>query len=128
MNDVQQPPCSLMQMILYMLRLGALGFGGLVALVGYMQRDLVDERKWISQEYYKEGLALAQLTPGPLASQLGIYTGYVHYRTVGTTLAGLALVLPSFLMAVALGWAYSRFGACRGCRPCFTVWMSQSLG
>ena len=110
MNDVQQAPYSLLQMILYMLRLGALGFGGPVALVGYMQRDLVDERKWISQEDYKEGLALAQLAPGPLAAQLAIYMGYVHYRIVGATLAGLAFVLPSFLMVVALGWAYTRFG------------------
>ena len=110
MNKLQPAPYSLMQMILYMLRLGALGFGGPVALIGYMQRDLVDERKWISQEDYKEGLALAQLAPGPLAAQLGIYMGYVHYRILGATLAGLAFVLPSFLMVVALGWAYTRFG------------------
>lgn len=97
-------------MVLYMLRLGALGFGGPVALVGYMQRDLVDERRWISQEDYKEGLALAQLAPGPLAAQLGIYMGYVHYRILGATLAGITFVLPSFLMVVALGWAYTRFG------------------
>ena len=93
-----------------MLRLGALGFGGPVALVGYMQRDLVDERKWIGQADYKEGLALSQMAPGPLAAQLGIYMGYVHYRVLGATLAGLAFVLPSFLMVVALGWAYVRFG------------------
>ena len=93
-----------------MLRLGTLGFGGPVALVGYMQRDLVEVRKWISQEDYKEGLALAQLAPGPLAAQLGIYMGYVHYRIPGATLAGIAFVLPSFLMVVALGWAYTRFG------------------
>jgi len=97
-------------MVLYMLRLGALGFGGPVALVGYMQRDLVEERKWISQDDYKEGLALAQLAPGPLAAQLGIYMGYVHYRILGATLAGLAFVIPSFLMVVALGWGYVRFG------------------
>ena len=110
MNETQQAPYSLLQMILYMLRLGALGFGGPVALVGYMQRDLVDERKWISQEDYKEGLALAQLAPGPLAAQLGIYMGYVHYRILGATLSGIAFVLPSFLMVVALGWAYTHFG------------------
>ncbi len=110
MNQPAPAPYSLLQMVLYMLRLGALGFGGPVALVGYMQRDLVDERKWISQEDYKEGLALAQLAPGPLAAQLGIYMGYVHYRILGATLAGIAFVLPSFLMVVALGWAYMRFG------------------
>ena len=104
-------PCySMWQMVLYMLRLGTTGFGGPVALVGYMQRDLVEDRKWITAEDYKEGLALAQLAPGPLAAQLGIYMGYVHYRFLGATLAGLAFVIPSFLMVLALGWAYTRFG------------------
>lgn len=97
-------------MVAYMLRLGTLGFGGPVALVGYMRRDLVEERGWISEADYKEGLALAQLAPGPLAAQLGIYLGYVHYRLLGATLAGLAFVLPSFLMVVALGWMYVRLG------------------
>ena len=110
MNELDRPRYTLLQMILYMLRLGTLGFGGPVALVGYMQRDLVDDREWITQEDYKEGLALAQLAPGPLAAQLGIYMGYVHYRILGATLAGIAFVLPSFLMVVALGWAYVRYG------------------
>lgn len=101
---------TLWQMVLYMLRLGSLGFGGPVALVGYMHRDLVEQRRWITEADYKEGLALAQLAPGPLAAQLGIYMGYVHYRILGATLAGIAFVLPSFLMVVALGWAYVRFG------------------
>ena len=101
---------TMWQMVLYMLRLGSLGFGGPVALVGYMHRDLVEQRRWISEGDYKEGLALAQLAPGPLAAQLGIYMGYVHYRILGATLAGLAFVIPSFLMVVALGWAYVRFG------------------
>ncbi|WP_019142703.1 chromate transporter [Noviherbaspirillum massiliense] len=111
MTDVHQAPrYTLWQMVLYMLRLGALGFGGPVALVGYMHRDLVEDRKWITDSDYKEGLALAQMAPGPLAAQLGIYLGFVHYRILGGTLAGLAFVLPSFLMVVALGWAYARFG------------------
>lgn len=104
------PGYTLGQMILYMLRLGTFGFGGPVALVGYMRRDLVERRSWISEADYKEGLALAQMMPGPLAAQLGIYLGYVHYRVVGATLAGIAFVLPSFLMVVALGWAYTQFG------------------
>ena len=90
--------------------MGATGFGGPVALVGYMHRDLVEKRKWISEEDYKEGLALAQLAPGPLAAQLAIYLGYVDYKIIGATLAGLAFVLPSFLMVVVLGYAYVRFG------------------
>jgi chromate transporter len=75
-----------------------------------MQRDLVEERHWITHDDFKEGLALAQMAPGPLAAQLGIYLGYVHYHIRGATLAGFAFVLPSFFMVVALGWAYVRFG------------------
>jgi len=111
MNAPQERPAyTLRQLVLYFLRLGALGFGGPVALAGYMRRDLVDTKQWISDADYKEGLALAQLAPGPLAAQLAIYLGYVHYRIVGATLIGIAFVLPSFLMVVALGWAYVRFG------------------
>lgn len=109
-TTVTEPGYTLGQMILYMLRLGTLGFGGPVALVGYMRRDLVERRAWITENDYREGLALAQMMPGPLAAQLGIYLGYVHYRVVGATLAGIAFVLPSFLMVVALGWAYTHFG------------------
>ncbi|TCK37064.1 chromate transporter [Paraburkholderia sp. BL8N3] len=104
------PGYTLGQMTRYMLKLGTLGFGGPVALVGYMRRDLVEQRGWISDSDYREGLALAQMMPGPLAAQLGIYLGYVHYRILGATMAGLAFVLPSFLMVVALGWAYAHFG------------------
>src|SRR5436305_7532677 len=101
---------SLWQLVRYFLQLGAFGFGGPVALVGYMHRDLVEQRTWITESDYKEGLALAQLAPGPLAAQLAIYIGYVHYRLLGATLVGLAFVLPSFLMVVALGWTYTRYG------------------
>jgi chromate transporter len=87
-----------------------LGFGGPVALVGYMNRDLVEKRKWISEDDYKEGLALAQLAPGPLAAQLAIYIGYVDYRIAGATLAGLAFVLPSFIMVLIIGFAYVHYG------------------
>jgi chromate transporter len=103
-------PYALWQLTLYMLRLGALGFGGPVALAGYMYRDLVEGRLWITEADYKEGLALAQLMPGPLAAQLAMYLGYVHYRVLGATLVGVVFVLPSFLIVVALGWAYVRYG------------------
>ncbi len=93
-----------------MLGLGTWGFGGPVALLGYMYRDLVEKRKWISEGDYKEGLALAQLMPGPLAAQLAIYLGYVHYRVWGATLVGVAFVLPSFVMVVAIGAVYTRYG------------------
>src|SRR5437762_13085584 len=106
----ERRPYSLAQLTLYFLKLGSIGFGGPVALVGYMYRDLVEKRQWITEEDYKEGLTLAQLMPGPLAAQLAMYLGYVHYRIAGATVAGIAFVLPSFLMVVAIGWAYLRYG------------------
>ena len=101
---------SLHQLVLYAFKLGATGFGGPVALVGYMYRDLVEKRKWISEADYKEGLTLAQIAPGPLAAQLAIYLGYVDYRILGATLVGLAFVLPSFIMVIILGWLYRLYG------------------
>ena len=106
----QPPAYSLTQLVGYALGLGTWGFGGPVALVGYMHRDLVERRKWISEAEYKEGLTLAQIMPGPLAAQLAIYLGYVHYGVLGATLVGVAFVLPSFLMVLALGWAYQQYG------------------
>src|SRR5947199_2201343 len=97
MSDASKAPgYTLWQMVLYMLRLGSLGFGGPVALAGYMHRDLVEERKWISEADYKEGLALAQLMPGPLAAQLAMYLGYVQYRVLGATPVGAASVSAAF--------------------------------
>ena len=101
---------SLGKFVGYFLWLGAVGFGGPIALAGHMQQDLVDKRRWVSSEDYVEGLALAQLAPGPLAAQLAIYLGYVRAGVLGATLVGIAFVLPSFLMVLALSWAYVRFG------------------
>lgn len=105
-----RPAYTLGQLVRYALQLGTIGFGGPVALVGYMHRDLVERRQWITEAEYKEGLTLAQLMPGPLAAQLAIYLGYVHYSVLGATLVGIAFVIPSFLMVLALGWAYVEFG------------------
>ena len=105
-----KPSYSLWQLVIYMLKLGTWGFGGPVALAGYMNRDLVEKYHWITEADYKEGMALAQMAPGPMAAQLAIYLGYVHYRVLGATLAGIAFVVPSFLMVVALGWAYVAYG------------------
>lgn len=104
------PRYTLWQLVAYMLGLGTWGFGGPVALVGFMYRDLVERRQWISEADYKEGMALAQLMPGPLAAQLAIYLGYVHFRILGATLVGLAFVLPSFFVVVALGAVYVTYG------------------
>jgi chromate transporter len=104
------PKYSLRDLIVYFLKLGTWGFGGPVALVGYMHRDLVENRKWISEDDYKEGLALSQLAPGPLAAQLSIYLGYVHHKILGATLVGIAFVLPSFLMVLIIGYTYVLYG------------------
>jgi len=93
----------------YFFWLGTVGFGGPIALAGHMQENLVDERGWISKEDYLEGLALAQLAPGPLAAQLAIYLGYIRAGMPGATAVGVAFVLPSFLMVLALSAAYVRF-------------------
>src|SRR5215831_8416700 len=98
------------QFVGYFLWLGTVGFGGPIALAGHMQQDLVDKRSWVSKEDYVEGLALAQLAPGPLAAQLAIYLGYVRAGILGATAVGIAFVLPSFLMVVGLSVAYVRFG------------------
>jgi chromate transporter len=94
----------------YFLYLGSLGFGGPVALVGYMQRDLVERRGWFTREEYMKSLALSQLAPGPLAAQLAICLGYVHSRVTGATLVSFAFILPSFVMTLAISWLYVRFG------------------
>jgi chromate transporter len=95
---------------LYFLRLGTFGFGGPIALAGFMQRDLVEDRRWISRDDYMDGLALSQLAPGPLAAQLAIYLGYVRGGVLGATIVALLFVVPSFLMVWAISAAYVRFG------------------
>lgn len=101
---------SLAALVGYFLRLGTFGFGGPIALCGYMQRDLVEERGWITKDEYVKGLALAQLAPGPLAAQLAIYLGWAKAGIIGATLVAIAFVLPSFLMVLAISIAYVRFG------------------
>lgn len=103
-------PCSLRQFLVYFLYLGTFGFGGPIALAGYMQRDLVERRRWISKEDYLDGLALAQLAPGPLAAQLAMYLGYVRAGILGATWVSLAFILPSFLMVLGISWLYVHFG------------------
>jgi chromate transporter len=102
----------------YFLKLGTVGFGGPVALVGFMHRDLVEQRRWITEDTYKLSLALAQIMPGPLAAQVAIAIGYFERGVLGATLAGLAFVLPSFLMVVAISLAYVAYGG---------LWWMQAL-
>lgn len=99
------------ELVLYFLRLGTFGFGGPIALAGHMQKDLVEERGWFSKEDYLEGLAFSQLSPGPLAAQLAMYLGWLRGGTVGATVVGVAFILPSFLMVLALAALYVHFGS-----------------
>ena len=101
---------SLARFTLYFLRLGATGFGGPIALAGYMQQTLVEERRWISRQDYVDGLALAQLAPGPLAAQLAMYLGFVRGGILGATLVAIAFILPSFFMVWAISVAYVAYG------------------
>jgi chromate transporter len=101
---------SLGSLVGYFLRLGALGFGGPAALVGFMQRDLVERRRWVDEGTYRLALALAQIMPGPLAAQTAIAIGYFEAGVLGATLVGLAFVLPSFLMVLALSALYVAYG------------------
>ena len=110
MTDAETVPCTLRQFLAYFLSLGTFGFGGPIALAGYMQLDLVEKHRWISKEDYIDGLALAQLAPGPLAAQLAMYLGYVRAGVLGATLVSLAFILPSFLMVLGISWAYVRYG------------------
>jgi chromate transporter len=105
----ERVPSSLGELVVYFLRLGTFGFGGPIALAGYMQRDLVETRRWITETEYVEGLALAQLSPGPLAAQLAMYLGWVRGGPLGAAAVGVAFVIPSFLMVVALAYFYLRY-------------------
>jgi chromate transporter len=101
--------CGLGELVRYFAYLGTFGFGGPIALAGYMQRDLVERRRWFTPEEYEDGLALAQLAPGPLAAQLAIYLGWARFRVLGATLVAVAFVMPSFLMVLAISALYVRY-------------------
>jgi chromate transporter len=109
---------GLWQLTSYFLKLGTVGFGGPVALVGFMHRDLLERRQWITEDTYKLSLALAQIMPGPLAAQVAIAIGYFEGGVLGATLSGLAFVLPSFLMVVGISLAYVAYGG---------LWWMQAL-
>jgi chromate transporter len=117
-SDTQQTAMGLWPLIGYFLRLGTIGFGGPAALVGFMHRDLVEERHWMTEDTYKLSLALAQIMPGPLAAQTAIAIGYFEGGILGATLIGFAFILPSFLMVVAISLAYIAYGG---------LWWMQAL-
>src|SRR5438874_2680517 len=108
MEETQLKPVGLWELVGYFLRLGALGFGGPIALAGHMQHDLVP-RGWITDEEYLQGLAFSQMMPGPLAAQLAMWIGYIRYGVLGASLVGIVFVLPPFLIVVVVAMLYVRY-------------------
>jgi chromate transporter len=100
---------SFRKLILYFLKLGATGFGGSIALAHAMHRDLVVNKKWLTDEQFRTGLTLSQIAPGPLAAQLAIYIGFVKAGVKGASGSAIAFVLPSFVMVAAISVFYSHF-------------------
>ena len=117
-TGLNKAPVGLWPFMKYFLKLGVIGFGGPVALVGFMNRDLVERREWLKEDVYQLGLALAQIMPGPLAAQLAIALGYFEHGILGATLVAVAFILPSFLMVVVLSILYVAYGG---------LWWVQAL-
>src|SRR5512139_1864584 len=103
MMDIES--VGLWRLVAYLLRLGAFGFGGPIALAGYMQRDLVP-RGWITEEEYVQGLAFSQMMPGPLAAQLAMWIGYIRHGVLGASLIGIVFILPTYLIVLAVSVLY----------------------
>ena len=102
-------PRTLRGLVVYFAKLGSWGFGGPIALAGYMHRDLVEDKRWYSEEEYQQGLAIAQTMPGPLAAQLAMWLGYLERGTLGATAVTLPFVLPPFLIVTAVAVVYVRY-------------------
>ena len=98
------------ELTVYFLRLGLLGFGGPVALVGQMERELVAEKNWLTKEQMREAIAICQSLPGPLAIQVGIYISYLRAGFWGAWAGGWAFILPNFVIVAALGALHVHLG------------------
>jgi chromate transporter len=108
-GQLRGAPVPFPRLLIYFLELGTLGFGGPIATVGYMQRDLVEERGWLSRQDLLDGIALGQSMPGPLAAQVAMWVGYLRRGAVGALATAAAFVLPSFVLVVTIGFLYVRF-------------------
>src|SRR5215813_2518887 len=114
MTDIEQKAAAptkghVGELVAYFLRLGTLGFGGPVALVGQMERELVQDRKWLTKDEMRPAIAVCQTLPGPLAIQVGIFISYLRGGFWGAWAGGWAFILPNFLIVAALGALYVRF-------------------
>src|SRR5882724_4865090 len=107
------------ELVRYYLRLGSIGFGGPVALVGQMERELVGERKWLTKEEMREGIAVCQSLPGPLAIQVGIWISYIRGGFWGAWAGGWAFILPNFVIVTVLGALYVHFGGLSAVKAVF---------
>src|SRR5215831_19966253 len=123
MNETSESPHPIRELVRYFLRLGLLGFGGPVALVGQMERELVTERGWLTKEQMREAIAVCQSLPGPLAIQVGIFISYLRGGARGAWAGGWAFILPNFLIVAALGALYVHFG---GLRPVTAIFYGVS--
>ena len=123
MSDSPMKTHPIKQLVQYFLRLGVLGFGGPVALVGQMERELVTDRGWLTKEQMREAIAVCQSMPGPLAIQVGIYISYLRAGFWGAWAGGWAFILPNFLIVAALGALYVHFG---GLRPVTAIFYGVS--
>src|SRR6202163_26619 len=117
------PHGNIGELVRYFLKLGFLGFGGPVALVGQMERELVVERQWLTKEQMREAIAICQSLPGPLAIQVGIYVAYLRGGFWGAWAGGWAFILPNFLIVAALGALYVHFG---GLQPVTAIFYGVS--
>src|SRR5215831_1959075 len=123
MNEASENPHPVRELVRYFLRLGLLGFGGPVALVGQMERELVTERGWLTKEQMREAIAVCQSMPGPLAIQVGIYIAYIRGGFWAAWAGGWAFILPNFLIVTALGALYVHFG---GLQPVTAIFYGVS--
>src|SRR6201981_4084019 len=109
-DEADHQDIGILELVFYYLRLGALGFGGPVALCGQMERELVGERRWLTREEMREAVAVCQSLPGPLAIQVGIFVSYLRGGVWGAWAGGWAFILPNFIIVARLGALYVCFG------------------
>src|SRR2546421_9538005 len=102
-------PRTLRGLVRYFLKLGSSGFGGPIALVGYMQRDLVEDRRWYTEAEFQQGLAVGQTMPGPLAAQVAMWLGYLEAGARGAIAVAVPFVLPPFLLVTAVAVFYAKY-------------------
>src|SRR3954470_4044018 len=106
-------------LVRYFLRLGGLGFGGPIALVGYMQRDLVEERGWFSEREFQQALAVGQMMPGPLAAQAAMWFGFLQAGARGAVAVALPFVIPPFVLVTLVAALYAKYQGLRVVQPGF---------